>query len=248
MNEALGNVGRTVIYTDTVEAAPIDQVQSLRDLVGDMNAGLVDLLVIVGGNPAYTAPADLKFADAMAKVNTRVHLSLYDDETSALCHWQIPEAHFLEAWSDGRAYDGTVSIVQPLIAPLYGGKSAHELLAAMSDRPERPGYDIVREHWQRQRSGGQPRERRREPDPAGKPGIRPGVAPLAARRRGAGHRLAGKAGDGACRGAGPAQAGRDRFSSGERRRGVLPKRPLDSRRPLRQQRLAAGAAEADHAG
>ena len=84
MNEALGNVGRTVIYTDTVEAAPVDQVQSLRDLVGDMNAGLVDLLVIVGGNPAYTAPADLKFADAMAKVNTRVHLSLYDDETSAL--------------------------------------------------------------------------------------------------------------------------------------------------------------------
>ena len=66
-----------------------------------------------------------------------MHLSLYDDETSALCHWQIPEAHFLEAWSDARGYDGTVSIVQPLIAPLYGGKSAHELLAAMSDRPER---------------------------------------------------------------------------------------------------------------
>ena len=74
-----------------------------------------------------------------------MHLSLYDDETSALCHWQIPEAHFLEAWSDARAYDGTVSIVQPLIAPLYGGKSAHEVLAAMSDRPERSGYDIVRE-------------------------------------------------------------------------------------------------------
>ncbi len=84
MNEALGNVGRTVIYTDTVEAAPVDQAQSLRDLVADMNAGSVDLLVIVGGNPVYTAPADLKFADAMAKVNTRVHLSLYDDETSAL--------------------------------------------------------------------------------------------------------------------------------------------------------------------
>jgi molybdopterin-containing oxidoreductase family iron-sulfur binding subunit len=119
-----------------------------------MNAGTVDLLVIVGGNPVYTAPADLKFADAMGKVNTRVHLSLYDDETSALCHWQIPETHFLEAWGDARAYDGTVSIVQPLIAPLYGGKSAHELLAAMSDRPERSGYDIVREHWSRQSIGG----------------------------------------------------------------------------------------------
>ena len=155
MNEALGNVGRTVVYTSTVEAAPVDQAQSLRDLVADMNAGRVDLLLIVGGNPAYTAPADLKIADAMGKVGTRVHLSLYDDETSALCHWQIPEAHFLEAWSDGRAYDGTVSIIQPLIAPLYGGKSAHELLAAMSDRPERSGYDIVREHWQRERAGGQ---------------------------------------------------------------------------------------------
>jgi molybdopterin-containing oxidoreductase family iron-sulfur binding subunit len=154
MNEALGNVGRTVIYTDPVEAAPADHLQSLRDLVNDMNSGGVDLLVIVGGNPVYTAPADLKFADAMARVNTRVHLSLYEDETSALCHWQIPEAHFLEAWSDGRAYDGTVSIVQPLIAPLYGGKSAHELLAAMSDRPERSGYDLVREHWRQERRGG----------------------------------------------------------------------------------------------
>ncbi len=101
-----------------------------------------------------------------------------------LCHWQIPEAHFLETWSDGRAYDGTASIVQPLIAPLYGGKSAHELLAAMSDRPERSGYDIVREHWQRERRGGQPVGSRREGGPACcQPGIRTGVAPLAARRR-----------------------------------------------------------------
>ena len=82
---------------------------------------------------------------ALNKVPLRVHLSLYDDETSALCHWHVPEAHFLEAWSDARGYDGTASIVQPLIAPLYGGRSAHELLAAMSDRPERPRYDIVRE-------------------------------------------------------------------------------------------------------
>jgi MoCo/4Fe-4S cofactor protein with predicted Tat translocation signal len=155
MNETLGNAGRTVEYTAPVEAEPVDQTQSLRDLVADMSAGTVDLLVIVGGNPVYTAPIDVTFADAMGKVRTRIHLSLYDDETSALCHWQIPEAHFLEAWSDARAYDGTASIVQPLIAPLYGGKSAHDLLATMSDRPERSGYDIVREHWNRQwsRSG-----------------------------------------------------------------------------------------------
>src|SRR5438093_1315968 len=83
----------------------------------------------------------------MGKVGLRVHLSLYDDETSALCHWQIPETHFLETWSDARGYDGTASIVQPLIAPLYGGKSAHELLAALSDRPERSAYDTVRDFW-----------------------------------------------------------------------------------------------------
>src|SRR5207247_4824325 len=147
MNQTLGNAGRTVIYTEPVEAEPTDQLQSLRDLAADMNAGAVDLLVIVGGNPVYTAPVDLGFAAAMNKVALRVHLSLHDDETSALCHWQIPEAHFLEAWSDARGHDGTASIVQPLIAPLYGGKSAHELLAAMSDRPERSAHDIVRELW-----------------------------------------------------------------------------------------------------
>jgi MoCo/4Fe-4S cofactor protein with predicted Tat translocation signal len=147
MNQALGNVGATVIYTDPVEAEPIDQVGSLKALVADMNAGRVDLLLILGGNPVYTAPGDLKFADALNNVQLRAHLSLYDDETSALCHWQIPETHFLEAWSDARAYDGTASIVQPLIAPLYGGKSAHEVLAALTDRPERSSYDIVREFW-----------------------------------------------------------------------------------------------------
>ena len=116
-----------------------------------MNAGTVDLLVILGGNPVYTAPADLKFADALGKVQLRVHLSLYDDETSALCHWHIPEAHFLEAWSDARAYDGTVSIVQPLIAPLYGGTvGARAAGDDRRDRPERSAYDIVREYWQRQ--------------------------------------------------------------------------------------------------
>jgi molybdopterin-containing oxidoreductase family iron-sulfur binding subunit len=147
INQALGNAGKTVIYTETAEAEPVNQLESIRDLVADMNAGKVDLLVIVGGNPVYSAPVDLKFADALGKVQLRAHLSLYDDETSALCQWQIPEAHFLEAWSDARGYDGTASIVQPLIAPLYGGKSAHEVLAAMSERPERSGHDIVRAEW-----------------------------------------------------------------------------------------------------
>ncbi|MGE0450998.1 MAG: TAT-variant-translocated molybdopterin oxidoreductase [Vicinamibacterales bacterium] len=147
VNDALGNVGQTVVYTQSPEAAPVDQVASLRELVADMEAGQVDLLLILGGNPAYTAPADLKFSDAVLKVPTRVRLGLFPDETSALCQWQIPEAHFLESWSDARAQDGTVTIVQPLIAPLYNGRSAHEVLAALSDRPDRSGYDVVREFW-----------------------------------------------------------------------------------------------------
>ena len=122
-------------------------MQSIRELTAAMAAGQVDTLLIIGGNPVYTAPADLQFGEQMSKVRVRVHLSLHANETSAISHWQIPEAHFLEAWSDARAFDGTVSIVQPLIAPLYGGRSAHEVLATLSDRPERTGYQIVREYW-----------------------------------------------------------------------------------------------------
>jgi molybdopterin-containing oxidoreductase family iron-sulfur binding subunit len=149
VNQQLGNVGQTTTYIEPVEANPTDQLASLRRLVGDMSAGLVELLVIVGGNPVYNAPADFAFADAMQKVPLRVRHGLYYDETSAFCHWHIPEAHYLETWSDARAYDGTASIIQPLIAPLYTGKSAHELLAAFSTEPDRSSYDIVRAYWQR---------------------------------------------------------------------------------------------------
>src|SRR5262249_121057 len=106
-----------------------------------------DRRIILGGNPVYTAPVDVPFLQALRKVQTRAHLSLYADETSEWCQWQIPETHFLESWSDARTFDGTASIVQPLIAPLYGGHSAHEVVAALSERPERPGRDIIREYW-----------------------------------------------------------------------------------------------------
>lgn len=147
MNQALGNVGKTVSYTAPVEAVPVDQVASIRELTADMQAGGVDLLLILGGNPVYSVPADVPFSEALDKVQTRVRLGLHEDETSARCQWQVPEAHFLESWSDARAYDGTASIVQPLIAPLYGGRSAHELLATLSERPDRTAHDIVREYW-----------------------------------------------------------------------------------------------------
>ena len=150
INDALGNVGATVTYTQTAEAQPMNQLAGLRELLGEMYAGTVELLLILGGNPVYTAPADLNFAAAMERVPLRVHLSLYEDETSALCHWHVPETHFLEAWSDVRSDDGTVTIIQPLIAPLYNGKSAHEVVAAIADR-ERPGYEVVREFWSREK-------------------------------------------------------------------------------------------------
>jgi MoCo/4Fe-4S cofactor protein with predicted Tat translocation signal len=149
MNHTLGNVGTTVFYTDPVEARPVDQMASLRELVADMEAGLVDLLVIVGGNPVYNAPADFGFAEHLWKAKLRVHLGLHEDETAQLCHWHVPETHYLETWSDARAFDGTITILQPLIAPLYGGKSAHELLAALVGQPDRSSYTVVRDYWRR---------------------------------------------------------------------------------------------------
>jgi molybdopterin-containing oxidoreductase family iron-sulfur binding subunit len=155
MNEALGNGGQTVSYTATPEAVPSEQLADLKALVSDMDAGRVQMLLIIGeSNPVLTAPADLKFGDAMAKVALRAHSGLFLDETATLCHWHVPAAHYLEAWSDARTIDGTVSIVQPLIQPMYGGKSAHEILATLSEMPDRAGYDIVREFWTGQPQGG----------------------------------------------------------------------------------------------
>jgi len=155
INQALGNVGSTVVYTDPVDANPINQAESIKSLVGDMQSGKVDLLVILGGNPAYDAPAELGFADILKsnKVPIRVHLGLYQNETAELCQWHVNQAHELEAWGDARTNDGTVSIVQPLIAPLYGGKSAHEFVALLSGQADAAGYDLVRAYWQKQHTG-----------------------------------------------------------------------------------------------
>ena len=102
---------------------------------------------MLGGNPVYDAPGDFRFGDALKKVAFTARLGLYEDETSALCQWHIPQAHSLEAWSDARAWDGTATIIQPLIAPLYGGKSAHDMLIGLSQTPGRAAYDVVRETW-----------------------------------------------------------------------------------------------------
>jgi len=148
INDALGNTNTTVLYTAPITTSPADGVASLTELVADMNAGKVDVLLILGNtNPVFTAPADLKFADALGKVTNRVHLGLYNDETGELCHWHIPEAHFLEAWGDVRAFDGTVSLIQPLIAPLYDGRTALEVVSAMNGTPGVSSMEFVKDFW-----------------------------------------------------------------------------------------------------
>jgi molybdopterin-containing oxidoreductase family iron-sulfur binding subunit len=155
MNFALGNVGEngTVYFTRPVETWPEEegfrsQSDSLARLIEAMKGGDVKALLILGGNPFYNAPADLDFEQALGKVPFRLHLSLHDDETSRLCHWHIPEAHYLEAWGDARTFDGTASIQQPLIAPLYeGARSVLELLSALEERRDQPGHDLVRRYW-----------------------------------------------------------------------------------------------------
>ena len=147
MNAALGNVGKTVFVTEPVNPLPSDQMGDMKALVADLNAGKVDWLVILDANPIYAAPADLDFATAFNKANIVVHLGSHLDETGQISHWHIPSAHYLESWSDARSYDGTVSIVQPLIEPLYGGKSAHHVLQALLDDPMASPYEAVRATW-----------------------------------------------------------------------------------------------------
>lgn len=147
INRALGNVGTTVEYLAPIDGGP--QAASLHELADDMRRGDVAALVVLGGNPVYTAPGELRFDELYGRVPWRVHLSEYFDETSYASHWHIPQAHYLETWSDARAFDGTTTIQQPLIAPLYGGKSPHELLAAAAGHPEQSTYAIVRETWRR---------------------------------------------------------------------------------------------------
>src|SRR4051812_30544095 len=157
MNQALGNVGKTITYSEALDYHPPNHqgdIASLRDLVKDIDAGKVNLLVFVGTNPMFNAPVDLAFDEArMHKVDLRVHFGPYHDETAKYCHWHIPESHYLEAWSDVRCSDGTTSIVQPLIAPLYMTKSVHEFLGPFADTPSASGYEVVQGYWKTQHAG-----------------------------------------------------------------------------------------------
>jgi Fe-S-cluster-containing dehydrogenase component/anaerobic selenocysteine-containing dehydrogenase len=154
MNAALGNPGQTVIYTDPLEVRPEDQIASIRALAEDLEAGKVDVLLILGGNPIYNAPADLGFAGKLSRVKFSAHIGPTADETSTYCDWHVPESHFLEEWGDTRAYDGTVSIIQPLILPLYDSHSYLHLLDAIIAYPGREAYDIIRAYWMGQKRTG----------------------------------------------------------------------------------------------
>jgi len=150
INAALENAGQTVSYIEPVEAQPVIHHESLSELLRDIDAGNVQTLVILGGNPVYSVPDSYEFVDRLAKVRERIHLSEYYDETSFLCDWHIPAAHYLESWSDARAFDGTATILQPLISPLYEGKTAHEVLTVLQGQTGRSAFEIVQEHWKRQ--------------------------------------------------------------------------------------------------
>lgn len=147
INAQLGNVGATLQYVPPTAMNPIDPVQSMRELVEEMEAGKVQSLFILGGNPVYTAPADLDFSSVLQKVPQSFHLSLYEDETSRLCGWHLPQSHYLEAWSDARCFDGTSAICQPLIEPLYQGRSIHEVVDLLNGRRDALGRQIVQSYW-----------------------------------------------------------------------------------------------------
>ena len=154
LNSKLGNVGKTIDYIPAVEIEypETGQTESLRSLAADIKGGSVDVLIMIGGNPVYDAPVDFDFANVLKTMSTTlgkttVHMSEYYDETSFNSQWHLPLAHELEAWGDARAYDGTASIMQPLIAPLYQGRSANLLLSIMLGSPNRGGLEILQDYW-----------------------------------------------------------------------------------------------------
>ncbi len=151
INQILGANGATVSFTSAARPDRLDGgVEGLRTLAGAMNGGQVSTLIVLGGNPVYTAPADVQFASVMAKVATSIHLGLHPNETAAAAKWHLPEAHFLEVWGDAKTTSGVPTIQQPMIEPLYGGKSQIELLAQLLGAADTKGYTLVKNFWSAQ--------------------------------------------------------------------------------------------------
>ena len=148
INAALGATGMTVEYINLEDDDVVQPMAAqLAQLVADMNAGSLDAVMLIGTNPVYDAPAELNFGDALRRVEQSIHVGSHLDESARACRWHIPRSNYLEAWGDGRSYDGTLSIIQPLIAPLHGTKSEAEILNAFITGMDVSGYDLVRQEW-----------------------------------------------------------------------------------------------------
>ncbi len=145
LNHALGSAGRAVTYTEAPEPSRAAHAEAIRRLADRLEAGRVDTLLLLDVNPAFDAPADLEFARRLEKAKTAIHVGPYRDETARLCAWHLPLAHYLESWGDARAWDGTWSIVQPLIEPLWEGRTAAELLSLCVEQAPQRAYALVRE-------------------------------------------------------------------------------------------------------
>ena len=148
INQKLGAVGTTVTYTEPLQPTPAGQIGGLQELVADLKAGKVELLYLNGVNPAYDAPADVDFKGALtAFKGMSVHHGLHVDETGVHCTWHVNAAHFLETWGDVRGHDGSVALIQPLIAPVYGGKSPAELFTTLTGQTVGDPLELVKATW-----------------------------------------------------------------------------------------------------
>ncbi len=163
INQAIGSVGKAVRYIEPVDVQGSD---TLQNLVADMGAGKVSTLLVLGGNPAYDAPADVPFVSELQRLTTAVdpsgkptfftaHLGTHEDETSFYCQWHVPESHYLETWGDARAFDGSASIIQPLIVPLSdASRSVSEMIETLLGRRDRGAYEVIRSYWQSRQTAG----------------------------------------------------------------------------------------------
>ena len=190
LNQRLGAIGRTLTLIDPPDAAP--GAGTLAELADALTAGAVDTLLVIGANPAYDAPAALDMPHVLQRARLLVHAGLHVDETARLSDWHLPLSHVYEQWSDALAHDGSASLVQPAIAPLYDTRSAAELLAWLAGDPLRDGHALVQRQWRTGRGG--------DFDAFWRASLRAGViadsaaAPLEVRKAGLPRRLARPAG------------------------------------------------------
>ncbi|PJA54372.1 MAG: hypothetical protein CO167_04155, partial [Candidatus Marinimicrobia bacterium CG_4_9_14_3_um_filter_48_9] len=144
LNQSLGNIGKTVVYRALNDAAA-PSTESLVELSKALKSGEVETLFILGGNPAYSAPADLAFDKLLTTAKQTIHFGKNADETGSLTTWQLPQSHYLESWGDTRSADGTASVIQPLIEPLFDSRNTVEMLSLITTGALPKAYDVVRE-------------------------------------------------------------------------------------------------------